>query len=301
LRPSTRATHRGPAELLAQLGLVVTCALLYFGVRGLTVGRPDRATAHGEGILRFEQTLGIAVERTMQGWVLAHQVLVKLANWVYLYGHWPVIIVVLIWLYARRRAHYYLLRNAMIVSGGIGLVIYATFPVAPPRFLGAPFVDTVKELTPSGRFKAPGFVNEYAAMPSLHVGWNLLVGIVLFAAASAWIIRAFAVLNPVAMAFAVVLTANHYIVDVIAGCLIALCGLFIATRWRGRHPDGGHRDRAGPSTRRQVPDQLEVVDDEPVDAALDQPARVLGVAHAPRQDVRHALPQAAHHPWFDQA
>lgn len=119
----------------------------------------------------------------------------------------------------------------MFVSGAIGLVIFVAIPVAPPRLLGEGFIDTVTEHSTSYRvLQPPGLVNKYAAMPSLHVGWNVLVGYILFTTTRSRAIRAFAVVTPLLMAFAVVATANHYVVDGFVGTIVALIGLWVSSR-----------------------------------------------------------------------
>jgi membrane-associated phospholipid phosphatase len=121
------------------------------------------------------------------------------------------------------------LRNAMIASGGLGLCVYTTYPVAPPRLAGRGFVDTITEQSNSYRvLQPPAFVNQYAAMPSLHVGWDLCVGLALVAAASTLTVRTIGRLMPVVMAAATVLTANHYVLDVLAGAAFGLAGWAIA-------------------------------------------------------------------------
>jgi cell division protein FtsW (lipid II flippase) len=148
----------------------------------------------------------------------------------YIWGHWPVIAAVAIALFSVRRDRYRLLRNAVIVSGLIGFLFFALLPTAPPRMVDAGFVDTVTRWSDSYRtLQPPKFTNQYAAMPSLHFGWNLLVGIVLFGSTRLLVVRAFAVLMPAAMAFAVVATANHWVVDVVAGAAVVLVGLALAT------------------------------------------------------------------------
>jgi membrane-associated phospholipid phosphatase len=126
-------------------------------------------------------------------------------------------------LFRHRREQYYTLRNACLLTGLLGLAIFALFPVAPPRLTDMPVVDTVTRGSPGYRqLLPPSFVNEYAAMPSFHAGWNLLVGIVVFRATRHWLLRGFAVGMPVAMALAVVATANHFVIDVVAGALIVV-------------------------------------------------------------------------------
>ena len=224
--PPHAAGRHAAVDLLVQAALVATCAVLYFAVRGVTEGSTTTAVRNGHRVLRIESVIGVAVEETAQGVVLSSHVLTTLANWVYIWGHWPVIAATLVWLYRTSRRDYVLLRNAMFVSGAIGLVIFALFPVAPPRHLPDGFVDTVTELSHSYRvLQPPQLVNEYAAVPSLHVGWNLLIGIFLFRAGRNGFVRALGLISPVLMAVAVVVTANHYVVDGIVGSAVALVGL----------------------------------------------------------------------------
>jgi hypothetical protein len=228
-----RNDDRPVIELLAQLMLIVGAALLYFLVRGLTESDVDSATAHAHDLLRVERWLHIDVEATVQRRVLERRWLVNASNWVYIWGHWPVIATALFWLHRSDRAAFMFVRNAIFASGAIGLVIYMTYPVAPPRLLDAGFVDTVTELSRSYRvLQPPALVNKYAAMPSLHVGWNLLIGMFLYRGATRWWLRAAGVLSPTLMFVAVVTTANHYVLDAVIGILVALIGLWIASRLR---------------------------------------------------------------------
>jgi hypothetical protein len=84
----------------------------------------------------------------------------------------------------------------------------------------------------------PAFVNQYAAMPSLHFGWDLLIGLMLFWNARTRLVRAIGLAMPVAMYAAIVLTANHYLVDGVVGGAVALTGLTVAVRWQRAHPVG---------------------------------------------------------------
>ena len=221
---------RGVPELAKQVFLVGCAVLFYFGVRGLTEGSEAAAIANGEWILAREGDLGVDVERTVQGWTVGSHWVTTLANWVYIWLHWPVLIGTLLWLHHTRIARYLLLRNAIFLSGAVGLVIFATFPVAPPRLLDAGFVDTVTAYANSYRvLQPPSLVNKFAAMPSLHVGWNLLVGIALFQSSRNTAIRVFAVVAPLLMAIAVVATGNHYVVDGAVGTVVALVGAGLAS------------------------------------------------------------------------
>ena len=245
-------SSRTAVFVLRQIVIVAGAVIAYFGVRGLTEGSVATAERNAQFVLDVERSLGIAVEHQLQRALIASDSVVTLANWVYIWMHWPVLIGTLIWLIVVDRDEYIALRNAMIISGLIGLVIFATFPVAPPRLYSPEFVDTVTERSHSYRvLQPPGFVNAYAAVPSLHFGWNLLVGIAWFRVGRSRWWRVAAVLMPAAMAWAVVATANHYVLDVVLGGLIALCGV-VLERFR-RQRTSSNRDRvdekSGPQQR----------------------------------------------------
>ena len=218
-----------------QLALVLGAVLAYFGVRGLTEGDVGRARANAADLLALEGRLGIDVETTLQRAVVEHGWLLTAANWVYIWLHWPLLTGSLVWLLVAHRDRYLELRNAIFVSGAIGMLIYATLPMAPPRLFSAEFVDTVTLHSHSYRvLQPPGLVNKYAAMPSLHVGWNLLAGIAWWHAGRSgdkprsWSFAAIAM--PVAMAWATIATGNHWVLDAIVGSAVALIGLAVARR-----------------------------------------------------------------------
>ena len=212
----------------------------YFGVRGLTAGSPATAVRHAADVLALEAQLGLDVEHGLQAALLHQESLTTLANWVYIWGHWPVIVATLVWLAMHHRPVFRQLRDAMLVSGLLGLCVYTTYPVAPPRLAGMDMVDTVAEQSGAYRvLQPPAFVNQYAAMPSLHVGWDLLVGLAVVAAAGTLAVRALGAAMPLLMAGAVVLTANHYVLDVVAGAALGLVGWGVARRLEARRAGAG--------------------------------------------------------------
>jgi hypothetical protein len=213
---------------MAQLLLVAIAVMFYFLVRGFTEGAEGPAMDHARSILDLERVLRLDFEAGLQDVVLRSRALVTFANWIYMWGHWPVIGVSLLALYLQNRRNYVVLRNAMFLSGAVGLVIFATYPVAPPRLLppDAGYVDTVTTWSKSYRvMQPPALVNKFAAMPSFHVGWNLLVGIMMTRSFRHLWIRGVAATLPLLMAFAVVATANHFVLDLVVGVAIALAGL----------------------------------------------------------------------------
>ena len=232
-RNPTVGTRRVAHPLSARFELMLVAAawLTYFGTRALAEGQRSEAMARGRSILRLEEDLGLSWEHEAQGLLEGRDWLLDVANWIYVWGHWPVIVACGIWLFRRHPPAYRRLRDAIFVSGGIGLAIFALLPVAPPRLLDAGLLDTVTQHSTSYRaLQPPALTNVYAAMPSLHFGWDLLVGITVAGVlANRWL-RGAAIAMPLGMAFAVVTTGNHFVVDVIAGGALALVGLGVAIR-----------------------------------------------------------------------
>ncbi len=275
--------------MLVQFALIVFGVLLYFGVRGLTEGNEPTALRHAKDLLRAERFVGLDLESRMQDAVLHTGWLVTASNWVYIWGHWPVIVISAVWLYTANRPRYIHLRDTFFVSGLIGMVIFAMYPVAPPRLAGIGLIDTVTKQSNSYRvLQPPHLVNRYAAFPSLHVGWNVVLGVAIFGAINHRLIRAIAVALPMAMSVAVVTTANHFVIDAIAGAGLAMFGYWFATRWPLSQvlPGGTY---LGEGVEQVVP-----VTDQTIDPPAVQTARRLEVVDAPRQHEPEPLAQLRH-------
>ncbi len=237
LRPiQDRAIRRPPKgsetreiRLATESQLVALGVLLYFIIRGLVYARPEQAFTNAERIIRIEERAGLFRESSLQAWVLDRPILATLANWIYIWGHWPVIVGTLVWLAVRRPAQYPLFRNALMLSGAMGFIFFVFFPVAPPRFFDSlGFVDTITLQSSSYRvLQPPSLANPYAALPSFHFGWNLLMGIAIVQCAESRWIRVTGALLPVAMFWAIVATANHFVVDGILGGLLVLLSIWL--------------------------------------------------------------------------
>lgn len=228
--PEIAGNARGWRYFPGQVLIVTVAALIYFGVRMITKGAEVAAFKNAYDLLTFESTLGLDLEAWLQSAVLDYHWMVTFFNWVYIWLHWPVVLGALILLYRYNRHRYTLMRNAMIVSGALGLIFFAFFPVAPPRFFDG-FTDTVTELSTSYKYlQPPSVVNKYAALPSFHVGWNVLAGVVLFRSTKSIPVRIFAVASPLLMSVAVVLTGNHWVIDGFVGAALAMIGLYVAHR-----------------------------------------------------------------------
>jgi membrane-associated phospholipid phosphatase len=229
--PGRVHTTEGPTrhQWIRELELIFAGLLVYFGVRAATSSQAEVAEAHARSLVHLEQTLGIAREGDLQELILDHHALVTLANWVYIWGHWPLIAISAAWLFHHRPDAYRQMRTAIFASGAIGMIIFLTYPVAPPRLTGIGLTDTVTSYSHAYRaLQPPALMDRYAALPSLHFGWDLLVGLTLARFHPRTAVRVLGALMPVAMALAVVLTANHYILDVVVGGIVAMAGLGIA-------------------------------------------------------------------------
>jgi membrane-associated phospholipid phosphatase len=230
LRPWPRDARR--TQLLWTLGqtaLVLCCIYLYFRIRNVTEGSYDVAVDHAHDLVQVEQRLGIAFEDGLQDPFLRSDTLATIANSVYIYGHWPVIVATMLWTVWRHRKVFLRLRDAMIVSGLLGMAVFITYPLAPPRLAGVGMVDTITQDNSAYRILQPTqFTNQFAAMPSLHAGWDVLVGIAIVTAAGSVFLKAFGYCLPVLMVVSVMVTGNHYVLDVVAGIALVLVGHAVA-------------------------------------------------------------------------
>ncbi|MGB6837074.1 MAG: phosphatase PAP2 family protein [Dehalococcoidia bacterium] len=237
-RVITIVTERRVFRDAFEIGLVGFAFLAYFLVRGSVVDRVAEAHQNAIDIINFEKALGIFWEVELQGLILGKDVLVQFFNAIYFWLDFPVIAVVGLWLYFWHRHNYTLTRDAVLSSGAISLIIYHLYPVAPPRLMpeGWGFLGTVEAYS-NFSYQAASmqpFVNPYAAVPSLHYGWAVLVGAAIIWSTRNWLLRGIGFLLPWAQMAAIVLTANHFIVDAFAGLAVCVVGVGIAIllqRW----------------------------------------------------------------------
>lgn len=254
---------------LAEFGIIGGCLLIYFLIRGSVVDRPAAAFEHAIDLMGLERRLGFFWEPAWQRAIRGSGLQTHLWNYVYFWLHAPAIAAVAFWLYFRHRRVYGLMRNSFLVSALIALLLYAAYPVAPPRLMtpagyqeygvaaaAAPsygFEDTMREYS-SVSYQAESlkpFVNPFAAMPSLHFGWAFLIGAGVALALRNRFGAAVAVAWPLLMLLGIVMTANHFIFDAVAGCAVCLIGL--ATAFALAHIPETLRRRLTPTFLRQSP------------------------------------------------
>ena len=235
-------------------GLLVGIAfLLYFAVRGAVIDRPETAYFNALDIIDIQRDLGFFWENDIQEWILDNLFLVQAANIIYFWLHLPLIGAFGLWLYFNNRRKYTIIRDAFLASGAIALIVYWLYPVAPPRELPAlaerfdpdapayvlGFIDTMRDHLGYAyqSQSTAAFVNPYAAMPSLHFGWDVLLGVAIVWAfwrrPLMWLMLPIGVALPLMQVVSITVTANHFFLDAAAGVLVSVMGIPIAI-WLGR-------------------------------------------------------------------
>ncbi|WP_237536960.1 phosphatase PAP2 family protein [Streptomyces sp. SID5785] len=222
--PEPGRTARPP--LVRELLLVAGLFLVYKFGRQLANGHTDEAFHNADRVWSLERTLHLPGEGSVQGLLLHSETLVHVANTYYAAVHFPATIALLVFLYLRRPRHYVWTRRVLAVLTAAALVLHLSFPLAPPRMLpAAHLVDTAQVYGPSVYAAQPDtdtMANQFAAMPSLHFGWALMVAIGLIAATRSRL-RWLWLLHPLLTLAVIVGTANHYWLDsLVAAALLAL-------------------------------------------------------------------------------
>jgi hypothetical protein len=223
LRMVPRSRLTGVAVFLQESALVLGLFALWQFAGSFTVMGPGGALARGRWIWHLERTLYLPSETSLQRLFLPHPLLVQALNLYYDVLHFPVLIGCLVWLFLWHRDLYIRRRTTLAAFTGACLLVQLV-PVAPPRMLpGTGMVDTGVLYHQSVYQTTSGFnPDQLSAMPSVHVGWAILVAIMIISAArSRW--RWLAAAYPVATTLAVVVTANHYWLDaIVAGVILVL-------------------------------------------------------------------------------
>lgn len=213
---------------LREVALIVGSYFIYMLVRRFLI--PDLETTAFANALKvnsFELATGLFLEARWQAWVLEHsKALAILLNWTYIITFVPILILTAVLVYSKDRPRYLYYRNVWLMSFVLALVVFALFPLAPPRFMPQyGFVDTIEKFGPSwygGQEMAQAlYYNVFAAMPSLHFGWTLLFGVLYVRMGPVWL-KVCGVVYPLLTFFAITITGNHYMLDAIGGAAVAL-------------------------------------------------------------------------------
>lgn len=198
--------------------LILAGLLAYEIARMLTESDFSRAKENALHVVEAERTAGLYVEATAQDWLTGWRWLATGLTWIYSYSFLTLVACTLLWLFLLDRANYRLLRNALGLSSAVAIATITAFPVAPPRLVAElGIADTAVVLG-----GAHHFANDYAAVPSLHVGWLALAGFVIGRSSGSRWVAVGAYVPSTIMLVVVVATGNHYLVDGLAGVLIAV-------------------------------------------------------------------------------
>ena len=213
----------------------------YQVVRGFADGKAELAFANGQRVIDLERSLGTFFEPGFQQTLLSQQWLIDLANWAYFNTHFVVTVGFLAWLYLFRNEHFYFVRNMFMVAMVLALAGYAAFPTAPPRmFPELGFTDTIATFTgieQDENTKASFLVNPYAAVPSMHIAFSLMIAAPAVALVSNALSRTLWSAYPLFVFFVITITANHYWFDAAAGAAVACVAALAANNLARARPE----------------------------------------------------------------
>src|SRR5215210_2199957 len=233
-----RILPNGPVDLVRQISLFAAAYYVYRLTRGVA-DDPAAATtafAHARSVIDIERTLNVFIEPSVQAFASGERWLMDIAAWLYVNAQTSVTLGALAWIYLRRNPSFYFVRNMFLVAFGIALIGYTVFPTAPPRFLPEwGFIDTVAQFTGVSQdsVTVDALFNPYAAVPSMHAGFAIMIGWPLARLVKPRVLKVFWASYPLIVTFVIVATANHFLADAFLGACTAGLGA-IAARFLGR-------------------------------------------------------------------
>jgi membrane-associated phospholipid phosphatase len=250
---SSRWLPQGWFDALRQLTLFAGAYYVYRIVRGVVDGQTPVAFEHAREIVDLERATGLFFEPGFQQWALGQSWLIDVADWAYVNTHFVVTTGFLIWLYLARNSAFYFVRNMFMISMGLALVGYLVYPTAPPRLLPEwGFTDTVTAAVGQGQANTAKLLfNPYAAMPSMHVAFALMIAVPAIKLIATRALRALWAFYPVFVTFVVVVTANHFWLDAAVGVLVAAASAYLAQAALGRARPRAWAWRTAPATEQQ--------------------------------------------------
>lgn len=231
---------RGWLDAALQFGLFFAVYNGYQLVRGMADGREQVAFANADKVIDLERTLGTFFEPGFQDALISHTWLIDFANFMYMNSHFVVTTSFLTWLYFFRNEHFYFVRNMFMVAMLLALVGYAAFPTAPPRLLPEEgFTDTIAVFTglPQDSETVGRLVNKYAAVPSMHVAFSLMVAVPALALSRNALARGWWSIYPLVVLFVIIATGNHFWFDAAVGAAVACVAAVSAHQLARTRPD----------------------------------------------------------------
>ncbi|MFE9307053.1 phosphatase PAP2 family protein [Streptomyces sp. NPDC088353] len=232
-------TPRRP-RLWFEILLIAVSYWTYSLIRNAVPEQKAKALRNADWVWDAEHQLGIAVEHSVNHALNSVTWLIIGMNYYYATLHFVVTIGVLVWLYRTHPGRYAAARLTLFMTTGVALLGYYLYPLAPPRLMtGGHFVDTVQVHHTWGSMASgdlKNMSNQYAAMPSMHIGWSLWCGLTVFTLCTIPWLRVLGLLYPVATLVVIVATANHFWLDAVGGVLCLSFGFTVARAWYGALP-----------------------------------------------------------------
>jgi membrane-associated phospholipid phosphatase len=236
-----RVLPHGWKDVIRQLALFAGAYMLYQVVRGIVGSGGYKPFGDATKIINLERVLHVFVEPSVQAWTSNVHWLMDIADWSYLNAHYFVTIGALVFIYLRRNDSFYFVRNMFLIAMAIALVGYALYPTAPPRLMPEwGFTDSISQFLGLGTMHfdtgsaEKAFLNGYAAVPSMHVCFAIMIGWPLARLARRRTAKIAWSLYPLYITFVVVATGNHYLTDAVLGALTAGAAALIAKRLLAR-------------------------------------------------------------------
>jgi hypothetical protein len=254
--PDKLLHHRQP-RWWQEVTIIGFCYWIYSEVRNLVPDQKSIAMRHGRSVQHLQDVLHLNFERSLNGFVASHEPIAQVMNYYYATLHFVVTIAVLVWLYRSHPRIYRGARTVIFATSLIALAGFFLYPLAPPRLLPSSYgyIDTLAVFNTWGSLADPKVAehsNQFAAMPSLHIGWALWCGVAIFLCAKQVWVRGLGLIYPICTLLVIVGTANHYIIDAVAGLAVFLAGSLVQYLMSGRGafkkaphpPDVGHGEQA---------------------------------------------------------
>ena len=215
-------------DALMEILILAGVYVVYSISRGSLTEKASVAFSNAQDIIDAEKWLGIYWELDIQSFFLESAIRTDIANGLYTYCYYPPLVLFGIWAYWRHRPKYKIARTCFVISALLAFIVFALYPLAPPRFFdgsvpGIPdlgYVDTLHAHWGVDDKSVNAFYNPYAAMPSLHQGWTLMIGGGVIWMTRSWFGRVLGFLLPIAMFIGITSTANHFILDAVGGAVI---------------------------------------------------------------------------------
>lgn len=240
--PERMRKQRRP-KLWQEIAFILVSYWVYSLIRNAVPTHETPAFQHSRSVLDAERTVHINIELTLNkvvdavrwgGW----HWLANISDYYYAVMHFIIVITVLVWVYIRHPMNYRSTRTALYAANGLAAVGFWFYPLAPPRLMTSPhFIDTVVKYHTWGSWGSGNvskISNQFAAMPSLHIGWSLWAGLTLFMLSRRWWLRALGLAYPLATFFVIIGTANHFVLDAVGGVVVLALGFAVQRLLTGR-------------------------------------------------------------------